>query len=77
MRLGLKGVSLEERSMPNVPNKMTAVEIVGLGGPEELKPVQSPTPHPNDDEVLVRVAAAGINGPDVLQSKDRRLNAQI
>ena len=48
---------------------MTAIEIVEPGGPEVLVPVERPVPHPGPGEVLVRVAAAGVNRPDVLQRK--------
>jgi len=44
-----------------------AIEIAGFGGPDVLRPVQRPTPEPGLDEVLVRVHAAGVNRPDVLQ----------
>ncbi|HEX7782310.1 MAG TPA: NAD(P)H-quinone oxidoreductase [Sphingobium sp.] len=46
---------------------MTAIAISEPGGPEVLVPVQLPTPVPGDGEVLIRVAAAGVNRPDVLQ----------
>ena len=46
---------------------MRAVEIAKPGGPEELKPVQRPVPQPKAGEVLIKVAAAGVNRPDVLQ----------
>ncbi|MBX9886075.1 MAG: NAD(P)H-quinone oxidoreductase [Novosphingobium sp.] len=48
---------------------MHAVEISGPGGPDVLKPVTRPLPEPKAHEVLVRVAAAGINGPDIMQRK--------
>jgi len=48
-------------------NTMTAVEISQPGGPEVLKPVERARPEPGPGEVLIRVAAAGINRPDVLQ----------
>lgn len=50
-----------------IPETMTAVEITTPGGPEVLKPTTRPTPKPADGEVLIKVAAAGINRPDVLQ----------
>jgi NADPH2:quinone reductase len=50
-----------------MPDKMTAIEIAGFGGPEVLKPVRRPRPRPAAGEVLVQVAAAGVNRPDVLQ----------
>ncbi len=46
---------------------MTAIEIARPGGPEVLVPATRPVPAPGADEVLVRVAAAGINRPDLLQ----------
>lgn len=48
---------------------MTAIEISRPGGPEVLVPARRPIPHPGKDEVLIRVHAAGVNGPDVLQRK--------
>jgi NADPH2:quinone reductase len=57
--------------MTNVPDQMTAVEIAAPGGPEQLRAVQRPTPKPGEGEVLVRVAAAGVNRPDVMQRQGR------
>jgi NADPH2:quinone reductase len=48
---------------------MRAVEISTPGGPEVLHLVERPIPVPKDGEILVRVAAAGVNRPDVLQRK--------
>ena len=48
---------------------MTAIDPEGAGGPEMLQPVQRPVPKPGAGEVLIRVAAAGVNRPDVLQRK--------
>lgn len=48
---------------------MNAVAIDRPGGPEVLVPVVYPRPEPREGEVLIRVAAAGINRPDVLQRK--------
>jgi NADPH2:quinone reductase len=48
---------------------MRAVEISTPGAPEVLKPVERPDPVPAPGEVLIRVAAAGVNRPDVLQRK--------
>jgi len=50
-----------------VPETMEAIEIVAPGGPEQLRLVDRPVPEPGPDEVLIRVAAAGVNRPDVLQ----------
>ena len=49
--------------------KMKAVEITSAGGPEVLKPTERPVPRPGAGEVLIKVAAAGINGPDIMQRK--------
>ena len=46
---------------------MRAVEITKPGGPEVLKPADRPKPVPKEGEILVKVAAAGVNRPDVLQ----------
>ena len=48
---------------------MIAVEITQPGGPEVLKPTRRPVPEPGPGEVLVRVTAAGVNGPDLMQRK--------
>lgn len=50
---------------------MTAIEIAAPGGPEELVPVRRPVPEPGPGELLVRVAAAGVNRPDILQRQGR------
>src|SRR5688572_25572931 len=46
---------------------MRAVEITKPGGPEVLQPAERPLPAPRENEILVKVAAAGVNRPDVLQ----------
>jgi putative PIG3 family NAD(P)H quinone oxidoreductase len=46
---------------------MQAVEISAPGGPAVLKLVERPIPAPRENEVLIRVDAAGVNRPDVLQ----------
>ena len=48
---------------------MTAVEISRPGGPEVLKPVTRPLPVLKPGEVLIKVAAAGVNGPDLMQRR--------
>ncbi|OAN44799.1 NAD(P)H-quinone oxidoreductase [Paramagnetospirillum marisnigri] len=50
-----------------LPETMTCVEISTPGAPEVLKPATRPTPTPRTGEVVIKVAAAGINRPDVLQ----------
>ena len=51
----------------NLPDEMTAIEIATPGGPEVLAPCIRPVPVANSGEVLIRVAAAGVNRPDLMQ----------
>lgn len=53
--------------MVALPTKMTAIGIKGAGGPDMLEPEQRPVPAPGSGEILVKVAAAGVNRPDVMQ----------
>lgn len=55
--------------MADLPQTMTAIEISTPGGPEVLKPCQRPVPVPATGEVLLKVAFAGVNRPDVIQRK--------
>jgi NADPH:quinone reductase len=55
--------------MADLPEMMTAIEISSPGGPEVLKPCQRPMPTPAPGEVLLKVAYAGVNRPDVVQRK--------
>ena len=48
---------------------MKAIEISGPGGPEVLRLTERPAPSPSGNEVLIKVAAAGVNRPDILQRK--------
>ena len=50
-----------------IPAVMRAVEIAAPGGPDQLRLISRPTPRPGPGEVLVKVAAAGVNRPDLLQ----------
>ncbi|WP_294121626.1 NAD(P)H-quinone oxidoreductase [Sphingomonas sp.] len=50
-----------------IPDVMRVVDIAAPGGPERLRLASRPTPRPGKGEVLVKVAAAGVNRPDVLQ----------
>src|SRR5688500_7805495 len=47
--------------------KMIAIEISEAGGPEVLRAVERPNPSPKSGEVLIRVDAAGVNRPDLMQ----------
>lgn len=53
--------------MTNVPATMNAVEISEFGGPDGLKLTECTTPQPAHGEVLIRVAAAGVNRGDCVQ----------
>ena len=53
---------------PNsLPDSQTSIEITQPGGPEVLKPALRAMPQPGDNQLLIQVAAAGINRPDVFQ----------
>ncbi|MFK4875171.1 NAD(P)H-quinone oxidoreductase [Novosphingobium sp. ZW T3_23] len=55
----------------NIPNAMTAIGFEAPGGPEVLQPVIVPVPVPGAGEVLVKVAFAGVNRPDVVQRQGK------
>jgi NADPH:quinone reductase len=57
--------------MSTVPATMTAIELKQPGGPDMLVPGSRPTPKPGKGEVLIKVAAAAINRPDVLQRQGK------
>ena len=48
---------------------MRVVEMLGPGGPEVLRPGERPVPVAGPGQVLIRVAAAGVNGPDLMQRR--------
>jgi putative PIG3 family NAD(P)H quinone oxidoreductase len=50
---------------------MNAIEISSFGDPDVLRIAERPTPAPGAGEVLVRVAAAGVNRPDVVQRRGK------
>jgi NADPH2:quinone reductase len=54
-----------------LPAEMTVIGIRAPGGPEVLTPEQRPAPQLQEGEVLVKVAAAGVNRPDVMQRQGR------
>ncbi len=53
--------------MSALPTRMTAIGIKAPGGPEALVPQERAVPTPGQAEILVKVAAAGVNRPDVMQ----------
>lgn len=55
--------------MPNLPELMTEIGISQPGGPEVLRPRRVPLPQAGPGQVLVKVRAAGVNRPDVLQRR--------
>ncbi|MEM9630641.1 MAG: NAD(P)H-quinone oxidoreductase [Pseudomonadota bacterium] len=55
--------------MQNLPENMSAIAISEPGGPEVLKQESRPMPAVDPHEILIRVSAAGVNRPDVLQRK--------
>jgi NADPH2:quinone reductase len=57
--------------MATLPEAMTAIAIEVPGGPEVLVPESRPVPRPGEREILVRVRAAGVNRPDVMQRQGK------
>ena len=55
--------------MVAITEMMIAIDPAAPGGPEVLQPVERPVPKPAPGEVLIKVAAAGVNRPDVLQRR--------
>jgi len=55
--------------MSTLPARMTVIGIKAPGGPEVLVPEERPVPTPGEGELLIRVRAAGVNRPDVMQRK--------
>jgi NADPH2:quinone reductase len=53
--------------MDKPPAQMTAIGISKPGGPEVLLPELRPVPSPGTNEILIKVAVAGVNRPDILQ----------
>ena len=47
--------------MAAIPSQMTVIGIKAAGGPDMLAPEQRPVPQPGTGEILVKVAAAGVN----------------
>lgn len=55
----------------SLPTTMFAIDPAEPGGPDVLQPVERPVPQPSPGELLIKVAAAGVNRPDVLQRQGR------
>jgi putative PIG3 family NAD(P)H quinone oxidoreductase len=54
---------------PAIPESMTAIGFDAPGSADVLKPVRRPVPLPIENEVLIKVTAAGVNRPDILQRR--------
>ena len=61
----------DRRVLANIPPTQTVIEIRNPGGPEVLVPAIRPVPEPKQGEVLIRIAAAGVNRADCLQRMGR------
>ena len=57
--------------LANIPPTQTVIEIRAPGGPEMLVPATCPVPEPKEGEVLLQIAAAGVNRADCLQRMGR------
>ena len=55
--------------MTSYATTMQVIEASAAGGPDVLQSAQRPTPEPGPGQVLVKVAYAGVNGPDIMQRK--------
>jgi NADPH2:quinone reductase len=69
LKYNIKFLVSNEDAMTNLPETMNCVEVKEPGGPEALVPAIRPVPEAGEGEVLIKVAAAGINGPDIYQRK--------
>ncbi|MDB5678567.1 MAG: NAD(P)H-quinone oxidoreductase [Sphingomonas bacterium] len=64
---GESRVNNDAMSPGTIPTTMRAIDPEAPGGPEVLRIVERPVPIPGEGEVLIKVAAAGINRPELLQ----------
>ena len=53
----------------NLPEFMSVIVASAVGGPDVLQPSKRPLPKCASDEVMVKVCAVGVNGPDLMQRK--------
>lgn len=63
------GTCFPDNRPEDIPETMAVIEIGEPGGPEALRPAMRPVPQPGPGEVLIRVAAAGVNRPDIMQRR--------
>ena len=57
--------------MSTLPETMTAITITAPGGPDVLQPATVAVPKPGTGQLLMKVMAAGVNRPDVLQREGK------
>ncbi|SFP90216.1 NAD(P)H-quinone oxidoreductase [Sphingomonas rubra] len=57
--------------MTSIPDTMKAIDPAEPGGPEVLVTIERPVPKPSAGELLIRVAAAGVNRPDAMQRQGK------
>jgi putative PIG3 family NAD(P)H quinone oxidoreductase len=57
--------------MSSLPKTMTVIAMTGPGAPDVLQPAERPMPAPGATEILVKVRAAGVNRPDVMQRQGK------
>jgi NADPH2:quinone reductase len=57
---------------PTIPETMLTIVARTPGGPGVLQAVEQPTPRPACGEVLIKVAAAGVNGADLTQRRGKK-----
>src|SRR5436189_2942646 len=50
---------------------MIAIAISRPGGPDVLRPIELPVPQPGETDVLIKIAAAGVNRPDLMQREGK------
>src|SRR5205085_7948535 len=60
---------VQESRQMTIPTRMIAIVIRAPGGPDMLVPEERPVATPGEGEVLIKVAAAGVNRPDVMQRR--------
>ncbi|GJL82590.1 MAG: NAD(P)H quinone oxidoreductase [marine bacterium B5-7] len=57
--------------MTDIPKEMTHIVITEPGGPDVLQAIRTPVPTPESNEILIKVSAAGVNRPDVIQRQGK------
>jgi len=65
----LKQTTAPNREVQMIPNEMKVIDIKEFGAPDMLIPAMRDVPVPGPTEVLVKVTAVGVNGPDIIQRK--------